>query len=274
MPAMEPPPGQIHAFTRKPLSCTNCRERKVKCDRASPCVPCRKNGLECVFPARRVRARKDRGLTLQSVGTTQLGNTQLEKDDLDRIAGKSESTSHLVSHTLSRSSSFLFSQPNDDSPFQILHPSIAHMKVLYDVYFANVDPVCKILHRSTANRRLLYMETLPDLPSRRLQSESLDAAAFAMYFAAVNSLSSENCITLFSEKKTSLLERYRHSLQELLVRANFLSTSDIATLQALSIYIVSFCCCWYQAPYSEDSTQSSYYGGTTCCAISQSDRAC
>jgi hypothetical protein len=31
-------------------SCTNCRRRKVRCDRHHPCVPCTRNQLECVFP--------------------------------------------------------------------------------------------------------------------------------------------------------------------------------------------------------------------------------
>ena len=115
------------------------------------------------------------------------------------------------------------------------------MKVMYDVYFANIDPVCKILHRPTANQHLLYMETLLDLPTRKFHSSSLDAVAFAMYFAAVNTLSPQNCMTLFSEEKGLLLERYRHGTEELLVQANLLSTSDTVTLQALTIYIVSSC---------------------------------
>ena len=45
---------------RKPLSCTRCRERKIKCDRVDPCDPCLKSGTECVFPTRRVRASRAR----------------------------------------------------------------------------------------------------------------------------------------------------------------------------------------------------------------------
>lgn len=52
-------PSQI-APARNPLSCTRCRERKIKCDRVDPCDPCLRSGTECVFPTRRVRASRAR----------------------------------------------------------------------------------------------------------------------------------------------------------------------------------------------------------------------
>ena len=42
------------------LSCTNCRKRKVKCNKTSPCSACERSGLPCVFPN---RARLPRGRT-------------------------------------------------------------------------------------------------------------------------------------------------------------------------------------------------------------------
>ncbi|KAI1763550.1 fungal-specific transcription factor domain-containing protein [Hypoxylon sp. FL1150] len=43
----------------KPLSCTNCRARKLKCSREHPCHHCVRTGMECVFPTRK-RIRKPR----------------------------------------------------------------------------------------------------------------------------------------------------------------------------------------------------------------------
>ncbi|KAI6081155.1 fungal-specific transcription factor domain-containing protein [Hypoxylon rubiginosum] len=43
----------------KPLSCTNCRARKLKCSREHPCHHCLRTGTECVFPTRK-RIRKPR----------------------------------------------------------------------------------------------------------------------------------------------------------------------------------------------------------------------
>ncbi|KAF3316406.1 hypothetical protein TWF173_002252 [Orbilia oligospora] len=45
-------------------SCTNCRRRKVRCDRKDPCIHCSKNNIECTFPiAGRVPRRNIRGVS-------------------------------------------------------------------------------------------------------------------------------------------------------------------------------------------------------------------
>ena len=39
----------------KPLSCSKCRQRKVKCDKSYPCNACRRSGIDCVYPVRHQR---------------------------------------------------------------------------------------------------------------------------------------------------------------------------------------------------------------------------
>lgn len=34
----------------KSLSCTSCRQRKIKCDKTQPCTGCRRSNIDCVFP--------------------------------------------------------------------------------------------------------------------------------------------------------------------------------------------------------------------------------
>jgi hypothetical protein len=48
------------------LSCTNCRKRKVKCNKTSPCSACDRSSLICIFPN---RARLPRGRTSGSKTT-------------------------------------------------------------------------------------------------------------------------------------------------------------------------------------------------------------
>ena len=43
------------------LSCTNCRHRKVKCDKTAPCSACRRSNIECVFPTRPFKPRGKQG---------------------------------------------------------------------------------------------------------------------------------------------------------------------------------------------------------------------
>ncbi|KAI1405367.1 fungal-specific transcription factor domain-containing protein [Hypoxylon fuscum] len=63
---MDPKPTTANVASRpaqtpqaKPLSCTNCRTRKLKCSREYPCHHCVRSGAECVFPTRK-RTRKPR----------------------------------------------------------------------------------------------------------------------------------------------------------------------------------------------------------------------
>ena len=41
-----------HSKQLKPLSCTSCRQRKVKCDKSDPCGACQRSSIGCVFPNR------------------------------------------------------------------------------------------------------------------------------------------------------------------------------------------------------------------------------
>jgi hypothetical protein len=65
----------------KPLSCTNCRHRKIKCDKSHPCTACKRSGIDCVFPKRtRVRASGRQGSR----------NYRSRDDELLRRIGKLE----------------------------------------------------------------------------------------------------------------------------------------------------------------------------------------
>lgn len=49
------PPRQANTH---PISCTHCRQRKIKCDKVHPCSPCQRSSLECVFPERARHPKK------------------------------------------------------------------------------------------------------------------------------------------------------------------------------------------------------------------------
>ena len=42
------------------LSCTNCRHRKVRCDKIHPCCHCQRSNLTCVFPERAKNTQRKR----------------------------------------------------------------------------------------------------------------------------------------------------------------------------------------------------------------------
>ncbi|EGX88683.1 C6 transcription factor, putative [Cordyceps militaris CM01] len=56
MADVEAPP---RSYARKPLSCSTCRIKKIRCDKRMPCCHCVKANLHCTFPAqRKPRERK------------------------------------------------------------------------------------------------------------------------------------------------------------------------------------------------------------------------
>ena len=83
------------------------------------------------------------------------------------------------------------------------------------------------------------MEDLLDPVTRRFKFWSLEAGAFALYFAVVNGISSQECLEHFGEDKQILLERYKRNTEVALVNADFLNSLELTTLQAFIIYIVS-----------------------------------
>ena len=54
---LSPGSGQRNP-AQQPLSCTHCRQRKIKCDKKYPCSPCSRSNLNCVFPERARHPKK------------------------------------------------------------------------------------------------------------------------------------------------------------------------------------------------------------------------
>ena len=150
-----------------------------------------------------------------------------------------DSTSHST-EAIDSSPKFILQDPDSFVGSAAVYPSDAHSAVLFQFYFTNVDPVCKILHRPTVNTYFSNLEALLDPLTRRFKFRSLEAVTYAAYFAAVTSMSPQECLTYLCEQKDILLARYKSSTEVALVQADFLNSLEITTLQALTIYIVSY----------------------------------
>lgn len=166
------------------------------------------------------------------------GLRQLIEGCVDDENDFDDSTSHST-EAIDPSPNFILQDPDSFIGSEILYPSDAHSAVLFQFYFTNVDPVCKILHRPTVNTYFSNVEALLDPLTRRFKFRSLEAVTFAAYFAAVTSMSTQECLTYLGEPKDILIARYKRSTEEALVQADFLNSLEITTLQALTIYIVS-----------------------------------
>lgn len=69
--------------------------------------------------------------------------------------------------------------------------------------------------------------------------EGQEALMFAIYFAAVATLSQEECFSIFHEDKDRLSIRYKFNIEAALTNADFLNSMDLVTLQAFVLYLVS-----------------------------------
>ena len=104
-----------------------------------------------------------------------------------------------------------------------------------NIYLVNVDPINRILHKPTLRKFITgakdHLDTMPG-------GSKMQALMFAMYFAAITSITPEECLASFGEQKNQLLARYRFGTEQALVQADILNSMEMVTLQALVIYLV------------------------------------
>ena len=313
------PQGAASASGSKLLSCTSCRQRKIKCNKVSPCNNCQKSGFSCLFPTRRTQAPRSRQHAREARDTELLrrvqrleslvakvnavkaatdnreqpptpedelrdsavlndnaprdadvdehyawfvkqqagrvgylsndfwtglgdefdGLRQLLERPVESDEDESEDDSSPPADTKEVSPQFILQDPHSIADLKHAYPSDAQRLILFGIYLANVDPVCKILHKPTISLHLSRHNQLFDDSTHRYKFGSVEAICFAIYFAAVTSLSSQECIAQLGAERDVLLERYRCGTETALAQADFLNSMEIVTLQAFTIYTVS-----------------------------------
>ncbi|WXC55789.1 hypothetical protein SNK03_001728 [Fusarium graminearum] len=293
--------------TVKVLSCSNCRTRKIKCDKIQPfCGQCSRFGLDCVFPSRKPTRRAprprqsellDRISRLENI-VNQADPAKLKQlDEEEDISSRPEITSptatlndrcdesqaaaaqaanaevseqylssgfwvHLcaevegIRHALnqpseeddddeegespesmdmhsSAPSGYLLGNSDYSSRQPLVHPHPNMMIRLWTIYSRNVDPLMKILHRPTMSRHFqAYIES----PTTYRFTPEINAVMFAIYFCAAACLTPETCFKQLGESKEVITKRYRVTVERALAEADYLSTTKLETLQALTLY--------------------------------------
>ncbi|KAL7945199.1 fungal-specific transcription factor domain-containing protein [Trichoderma barbatum] len=128
---------------------------------------------------------------------------------------------------------FILGYRSIDVNLQKCHPLPSHGTFLWSVYLENVDQLVKILHVPT-------MEAV--LREARRNPEKLtpgnETLVFAVYFAAVVTLDEGDVQTNFGTGKDELLAQFRFAVEQSLAKANFLNTSDVTVVQALTLFLL------------------------------------
>ncbi|KAB8220162.1 cytochrome P450 [Aspergillus novoparasiticus] len=101
---------------------------------------------------------------------------------------------------------------------------------LWQIYRNNVDPVVKILHLPT-------VEPLVYATMNGEGSDDCRALLFAIYFAAVTSLSEVDAANLLGRDRRSCLLDFQARIEKVVIDAACLDAPTMLSLQALAIYI-------------------------------------
>lgn len=115
-----------------------------------------------------------------------------------------------------------------------MHPEPACIFQLWQIFIDNVNPICKVLHIPTIQPKIV--EAIGNLSKLSAELESL---LFAIYCAAIMSMSDQECQKLFNDAKKTVVDRYQRACQLALVNANFLRSDDLTVLTSLLYYTVS-----------------------------------
>lgn len=114
------------------------------------------------------------------------------------------------------------------------HPTPDRILFLWQIFVDQVDPVIRMLHKPTM--QALVIKAKDHVIEMSKPNEAL---LFAIYFASITSMNEKQCRDAFQEGKVSLLRRYRFAVEHGLARAEFLSSHNLVTLQALVIFLVT-----------------------------------
>ncbi|KAI1609754.1 fungal-specific transcription factor domain-containing protein [Exophiala viscosa] len=154
-----------------------------------------------------------------------------------------------VSKTSIRSDAYNQEPPNSELPsiaFPFHGPSspaavpllpMPERLVCWRKYLENVDPILKILHKSTTQTLLL----LPDDQCYTLDSPSR-ALIQAICLLAVTSMSESDVSAGFSRSKESMTRKCAALTEQALMAAKFLEAQDLTTIQALLLFLYYLRC--------------------------------
>ncbi|KAJ5639674.1 uncharacterized protein N7484_007536 [Penicillium longicatenatum] len=115
-----------------------------------------------------------------------------------------------------------------------LHPNPLQIFKLWQTFLENVNPLIKIVHAPTVQQQIL--EATGNLPK---VGKELEALMFAIYCIALVSLQADEVERSFGESKKKLLLRCRRGAQLALSKASILRTSNLMSLQAFVLYLLS-----------------------------------
>lgn len=148
-------------------------------------------------------------------------------DDEDDYPSPGSGSAASASHQ-----GYLFGFSSIAQSLRNFHPPAAQICNYWKIFKENVDPLIKIFHRpSTEKVVTAAAKSLDHL------SKPMEAMMFAIYFAAITSLSEAESVRLLGIEKQVALETYRFGFEQAMARADFLSTQELVVLQSFVLFL-------------------------------------
>ena len=150
-------------------------------------------------------------------------DTEDEEDYPSPGSGSSASANHQ---------GFIFSFSSTILSLRNFHPVPEQIPIYWGIFKANVDPVIKLLH-------IPHYENLVFQASSNLDhiSKPIEVLMFTIYFAAITTLSADDCIRQLGLEKQAALRKYRFAVEQALARAGFLNTQELVVLQSMLLFL-------------------------------------
>lgn len=150
-------------------------------------------------------------------------DTEDEEDYPSPGSGSSASAHHQ---------GFIFGFSSTIRSLRNFHPPPEQIPIYWAVFKANVDPVIKLLHIPHYGK--MISQASLDLDH---VSKPIEVLMFTIYFAAITTLSTDDCILQLGLEKQAALRKYRFAVEQALARAGFLNTQELLVLQSLLLFL-------------------------------------
>lgn len=240
------------ATTRNKRSCKRCSERKVRCDRNSPCAVCAKAGDLCTFPGPRRAPRTINRPPVKALVArlaeleTEVQHLRSKYHDLgkdERQSNKSSTLRDNQSLHLSRIDPGLFDLRKGgflgyNSPvwshdsFRQHYLQPLHIETLWRTYHKRVAPLIALLHLPTTARIVQDASKGLDIDS------SSEALLLSVCFAAIVSLCPGQFQSELGLEYHEAKSAYELALYQALSRADFIRSPGLLTLQAAVLHLL------------------------------------
>lgn len=189
-------PSNSRYTVSREKSCIHCQRRRMRCDRGRPCDRCVNSELECMY-------KPPHQAPIQYNSTAPSSLTSQKGDD-DSLAGPSQEGVGPSSSRSQYVSTLLSITPSAESSGH-LHPPVAQIWSMYQIFSDNVDPLLKLTHLPSFHHQVL--SAIEDVLAMDSGTETL---LFAIYFSALVSISNTECMQKFKMERIEALSRYVH----------------------------------------------------------------